>query len=137
VRRVGIAVFVAGLFSLGVVVALHALMPLGEYRELTRAQRPGTKEFAVVHEIYHGDTVGMGYAVSSLSSEDVAGGRRGPKLWDSYEVEPARVVWSGRDSLAVVVDNHYGYRWSVHEHGRRGIRVRTVWVEPGVSSARP
>ena len=41
------------------------------------------------------------------------------------------------DTLEVVVDSNYSYRWSVHEHGKHGIRVRTVWIEPGGSSVSP
>src|SRR5258708_28995147 len=94
-------------------------------------------EFAVVHEINPGPTVGFAYAVHLQTIEDAAAGRRGLEMWNSYEIEPARVLWAGPDTLEVVVDSNYSYRWSVHEHGKHGIRVRTVWIEPGGSSVSP
>jgi hypothetical protein len=134
-----IVLALAGLVSIAVVFMWFAVdRPV--FRELSRAVRPGPDDFAVVHEINPGATVGFKYAVHLLTIKDAINHRRGSELWNSYIVKPRGVVWAGPDTLEVLVEKTpecREYGWSIHEHGRGGIRVRTVWVEPGDSTAKP
>jgi hypothetical protein len=135
-KKLAIVAGVSGLLSVAVVLWLLSLNR-PEFSEVRRAPRPQADEFAVSYEINPGPTVGYKYAVHLQSGKDSESGERGPELWKSYKVEPVRVRWAGRDTLLVYVDNNHSYRWSVHEHNRRGIRVRTIWVEPSDSMSRP
>jgi hypothetical protein len=136
VKRAWIALAVAGFFSAGVLFMMYATNR-PEYREVNRARRPGSNESAVTYEINPGPTVGFAYAVHLMTNREASARKRGPEMWNSYQVEPSRVVWAGRDTLEVFVDNNRGSRWSIHEHGKQGVRVRTVWVEPGDSTNTP
>ncbi|MEQ1832268.1 MAG: hypothetical protein ABL977_04370 [Candidatus Eisenbacteria bacterium] len=136
-KRIAIVAVVGGLVSVALVLWLLSF-DQPEFSEVRRTQRPQGDEFAVNYMVNQGGaTVGYGYAVHLQSGRDSAIGKRGPELWNSYKVEPVRVEWAGRDTLTVFVDNNHSYKWSVHEHNRRGIRVRTMWVEPSDSTSIP
>jgi hypothetical protein len=130
-RRTWIVPARSRLVAVGVVLALLWLN-IPESQVVSRTQRPQSDNFAVCYQIKTKARARYDYAVY-LQSRAVRS-RRDVVVWNSYRVEPFRLVWAGHDTLLVLVHNNQSYRWSVRANFILGLRVRTVWVAPGDST---
>jgi hypothetical protein len=103
------------------------------YAEEGRYPRPSLSDtWAGVFSAYSGGLIGATWSqVYLLSSSDSLPGKSNRLLWRAKRIDVQKLEWHTRDSLEVFVVNNSGlrlYRYTISEHSRDGIKVRTIEV---------